>query len=120
MWMTGGLWGAYEQWEMGAAGSSVEERVPWTPHKTDIDELTEDTYVLLNRWDRVQYLVNSKVIEGFNIDCSWEGVVCEDGEPTGVLNPEAASIIQREIPEKSLDQRIAEAHLALERLASHG
>ncbi|MCC5914749.1 MAG: amidohydrolase family protein, partial [Balneolaceae bacterium] len=42
MWMTGGMCGAYEQWEMGGTGTSEDEREGWTPHRSDIDDLTED------------------------------------------------------------------------------
>ncbi len=120
MWMTGGMWGAYDQWEMGGTGSDGEEREAWTPHRRDIDELTPDTYVLLHRWDQEQYLANSRVIEEFALTCGSAGVVCEDGEPTGILEPQAARPILNEVPARTLEHRIAEAHLALERLASHG
>lgn len=120
MWMTGGMWGAYEQWEMGAAGSDAEEMDLWTPHRRDVDDLTPDTYLLLHRWDREQYLANSRVLDQFDMNCSWEGVVCENGRPTGVLKPEAARRILSEIPAPTLEHRVAEARLALDRLAEHG
>jgi predicted amidohydrolase YtcJ len=120
MWMTGGMWGAYDQWEMGGTGSDGDQREAWTPHRSDIDDLTPDTYVLLHRWDREQFLANSRVIDQFNITCGSPGVLCEDGEPTGILEPQAAEPVLAEVTPRTLEHRIAEAHLALERLASHG
>ena len=120
MWMTGGMWGAYEQWEMGAAGSNGDERETWMPHRNDIDELTPDTPVFLNRWDSELFLVNSFVIEQEEITCNWAGVICEDGELTGLLEPEAAERIRDRVPERTMEHRLAEARLALERLAENG
>ena len=120
MWMTGGMWGAYEQWAMGDTGSDREDREAWKPHRNDIDDLTPETPVLLHRWDREMFLVNTFVLEKEGIDCSWDGVECEEGEPTGILYPAAAERILDRVPERTLEQRLAEARLALERLAENG
>jgi predicted amidohydrolase YtcJ len=120
MWMTGGMWGAYEQWAMGDTGSDRDEREAWKPHRNDIDDLTPETPVLLHRWDREMFLANTFVLEKEGIDCSWEGVECEEGEPTGILYPVAAERILNRVPERTLEQRLAEARLALERLAENG
>ncbi len=120
MWMTGGMWGAYEQWGVGDTGSDREDRELWKPHKNDIDDLTPDTPVFLHRWDREMFLANSAVIEKLGIDCSWQGVECENGEPTGIMNETAAGRVLPEIPRRTLEHRIAEAHLALEDLARNG
>jgi predicted amidohydrolase YtcJ len=120
MWMTGGMWGAYEQWAMGDTGSDREERDLWRPHKNDIDDLTPETAVFLHRWDREMFLANSVVIEALGIDCSWQGVECENGEPTGIMNETAAERVFPEIPRRTLEHRLAEARLALEDLAQNG
>ncbi|MCC5915246.1 MAG: amidohydrolase family protein, partial [Balneolaceae bacterium] len=71
-------------------------------------------------WDREQFLVNSTLIEQEEITCELSGVVCEDGEPTGIMNAEAADRILERQPTKTMDHRLAEARLALERLAENG
>ncbi|TVR12972.1 MAG: amidohydrolase [Balneolaceae bacterium] len=120
MWMTGGMWGAYEQWAMGDTGSERAENELWKPHQNDINDLTPETPVLLHRWDREMYLANKVVLNLANIECGQVGVECENDEPTGILYPAAAQKALDMIPSHTLEQRIAEAHLALERLAQHG
>lgn len=120
MWMTGGMWGAYEQWEMGGTGSDRQERDEWIPRHEDIDDLTQEIPVLLHRWDQEMYLANSYLMEQENVTCAWEGVECENGEPTGILREEAAERLLERMPSKTLEHRVAEARLALERLAENG
>jgi len=120
MWITGGMWGAYEQWEMGATGNEQARAEPWTPHRNDIDDLTPNRPVLLNRWDGGLFLANTAALELAGADCSWNGVKCEEGSMTGILNPEAAERIRNMIPEPDMKQRLAEARLALRDLAKNG
>ena len=49
-WITGGDWGAYEEWELGSTGregDSAGER--FKPHRSMIDALTPEMPVLLSR-----------------------------------------------------------------------
>jgi predicted amidohydrolase YtcJ len=120
MWMTGGMWGAYEQWAMGDTGAERGYREQWKPHRNEIDDLTPDTPVLLHRWDREMFLANSVLIDLEDVNCNWSGVECENGEPTGILYPSAAERVLENVPPKTLDHRLAEARLALERLTENG
>jgi predicted amidohydrolase YtcJ len=120
MWITGGMWGAYDQWEMGGTGSEDRETEPWTPHRSDIDDLTQDIPVLLHRWDRGIYLANSVVLDTEGFRCGMTGVECENGEPTGILSPEAAERVLQNIPPPAMEHRLAEARLAMQRLAENG
>src|SRR5690606_455383 len=52
--------------------------------------------------------------------CEWEGVECSGGSPTGRLTGEAAARVRRAMPAKALEQRLAEAHVALQQLAGFG
>ncbi len=121
-WITGGNWGAYEAWAMGSAGAAGEEEAaaPFSPHRGMIDALTPDHPVLVNRWDRTAFLANGRAIETVGADCSWAGVECEDGRPTGRLTAEAARRFQAAIPPKSLELRVAEARMALADLRQYG
>ena len=122
-WITAGEWGAYEAWARNASGREATAReptAPWSPHRALIDSITPATPVLVNRWDRSEYLANRVALERAGAACEWEGVECRDGAPTGRLTPEAAARLRDVIPPKSLEQRLAEARAALADLASHG
>jgi predicted amidohydrolase YtcJ len=54
------------------------------------------------------------------VDCSWADVECVDGQPTGRIGPDAAQRIRGAIPEKSMEQRLAEGRAALADLRRHG
>ncbi len=120
-WITGGNWGAYEAWAQGSAGADQEEAgEPFSPHRAMIDEVTPDHPVLVNRWDRSAFLANAQALEAGGADCSWTGVECEAGEPTGRLSPEAARRLQSTIPPRSRELRLEEARVALADLRQYG
>ncbi|MBM4185826.1 MAG: amidohydrolase [Gemmatimonadetes bacterium] len=119
-WMLGGDWGAYEAWAMNSSGADRSGRDPFRPTRDLIDSLTPDTPALLARWDRTAYLANGKALAVAGIGCGPEGVECRDGVPTGRLTPAAAERVRAAIGPKSLDQRLAEARLALAELRQFG
>ncbi len=122
-WLLRGDWGAYEAWAMGSTGGEgqAQEAEPFRPHRFVIDSLTAEHPALLNRWDRTAYLANGPALQAAGATCAWHGVECDArGVMTGRLSPEAASRIQQAIPPKSLDQKLAEARVALARLREHG
>ncbi len=123
-WMTGGSWGAYEQWALSSTGGEGEPapdaRAPFDPDRSVIDGVSPDNPALLWNWDRSLYLANGAALAAAGADCSWAGVECEAGEPTGRLSAEAAGRIRGAVPDKTLEQRLAEARAALADLASFG
>ncbi len=120
-WMVGGDWGAYEEWEMGAAGPGGEgDREPFSPDRAMIDDLTPNHPVLLNRWDRSVFLANEVALEAADATCDWEGVECADGVMTGRLTPEAAAQVRAVMPPKSMEQQLEEARAALADLRQFG
>jgi predicted amidohydrolase YtcJ len=120
-WITGGDWGAYEEWEMGSAGQEGRNGgEPFSPDRTIIDDLTPDRPVLVNRWDRSAFLANGAALEAAGVTCAWAGVECADGTPTGRMDPAAAARVREAIPPKSMDLRLAEARAALEDLRQYG
>ena len=123
-WLVGGDWGAYEDWAMGATGREGDQRraaaEPFRPHRAMIDSITPNTPALLSKWDRSAWLANGRALELAGADCSWDRVECEGGRPTGRLSPLAAARIRAAIPPKSLDQRLAEARMALAQLREFG
>ncbi len=120
-WITGGDWGAYEQWARDSEGGEQQEPADsFRPHRNMIDSVTADHPALLSKWDGTIYLANGLALERAGADCSWAGVQCENGSMTGLLNQEAVDRIEQVIPPKSMEQRLAEARIAQRRLASHG
>jgi hypothetical protein len=120
-WIVDGDWGAYEAWGQGSAGAEAPQGgEAFRPRRGMIDAITRDHPALLSKWDRSAYLANGAALAAAGAECAWEGVECESGEMTGRLSPEAADRIRAVIPPKSLDQRLAEARVALERLRGFG
>ncbi len=121
-WIVGGDWGAYEQWHSGSAGAESGEGggEAFRPHRSMIEEVTPGNPVLLSKWDRSLYLANAEALERAGAGCDQPGVECIDGSPTGRLSPEAAERVRGVIPAKSMEQRLAEARVALERLRGFG
>jgi len=122
-WMVGGMWGAYERWALNSSGRRGEadpSQAPFRPGRDLIDPVSEDNPALLWNWDRSQYLANGAALRAAGADCSWDGVECESGVPTGRLDEVASARIRSAIPPKTIDQKLAEARVALARLAEHG
>lgn len=122
-WMVGGMWGAYEEWELGTTGreeSAAGDAAPFDPDRSLIDPVAPDNPAILWNWDRSLHLANEAALRAAGADCAWTGVQCANGEPTGRVDREAADRIRGAIPPKTMDQRLAEARIALARLAENG
>ncbi len=120
-WLVGGDWGAYEAWGQGSAGASSAEFSQFVPHRALVDPPTVDNPVLLSKWDGTLHLANSPALAAAGLSCTDEGVDCDDaGRTTGRLTGAAVERVRDVIPDKSLEQRLAEARVALERLRGFG
>jgi predicted amidohydrolase YtcJ len=120
-WLLGGDWGAYEAWEMGSAGTDEERRATrFDPDRSVIDPVTPVTPALLWRWDRSAYLANGAALRAAGATCAWEGVECVGGEMTGRVRGPAVVRIRAAVPEKSMEQRLAEGRVAMAQLRSYG
>ena len=86
-WLTGGDWGAYEDWATNSTGASggAEPRGRFSPDRTIIDSVSVTTPVLLNRWDRSAWLANAVALEcaGLSCDRPVPGLECVNGNATG-------------------------------------
>jgi predicted amidohydrolase YtcJ len=128
-WMTGGMWGAYEQWAMsstGREGSDAPAAGTFRPDRSLIDPVSPENPAILWNWDRSQYLANGAALAAARMSCPAadatleSGVECAGGQPTGRVSAEVAGEIRRAIPPKTMEQKLAEARVALARLAEHG
>jgi predicted amidohydrolase YtcJ len=122
-WMTGGMWGAYEQWAVSSTGRGEDLDKPaetFSPTRELIDGVSPDNPAILWNWDRSQHLANAAALQAAGVTCQTPGVECEGGTATGRVDAQAAAVIRRAIPTKTMDQKLAEARVALARLAEHG
>jgi hypothetical protein len=121
-WLLDGQWGAYEAWALNATGREQDERPTqeFRPHRLMLDSITPNTPVLLNKWDRSAFLANGRALQIAGLDCTTDGVECENGRPTGRLSPAAAARVRRVVPPRSLEQRLTESRGALLHLAELG
>lgn len=98
-WLAGGAWGAYD----------LEST--WAPPRPLLDSLVGDRPALLSKWDRSQSVANAAALRAAGF---------EPAAHSGGLTPEQAARVRAVIPQPSLEQRLAEARLALHDLAQHG
>lgn len=123
-WITGGDWGAYEDWaagsRAGAGGDSLTSR--FRPDRTLIDSVTPATGVLVQRWDRTAYLANGVALAAAGLSCEMplEGLECVAGTSTGRVAGAALAAVRAAIPAKGFEQRLREARTALAHLAELG
>ena len=87
-WITGGLYGAYEQWALGNSGEKGSgKKAPWRPARGMIDDLTPANPCFLCRFDYQEWLANTAAIKAAGLDrAPLKGMeVGKDGQPTGVI-----------------------------------
>ncbi|MCH8245311.1 MAG: amidohydrolase [Bacteroidetes bacterium] len=114
--ISGGSWGAYEQWGEGSAGETKTDEVaePFTPHRDLLDGFSPNHPVLVSRFDRSMHLANSRALElaGINANtldpAGGEFVRDESGRLTGILKGSAYTEVRRAMPSKSFEQRMIE------------
>ncbi|MBX3173798.1 MAG: amidohydrolase [Gemmatimonadaceae bacterium] len=122
-WITGGDWGAYEDWAANSAGATdAQRRARFSPDRGVIDSLTPRSPALLQRWDRSAYLANGAALTASGLSCATpvEGLECLRGNATGRVSGAALARVRAAIPPKSFDQRLREARVALQHLNELG
>lgn len=121
-WITGGDWGAYEDWAAGSAGGAQRRKPRFDPDRRIIDSITPTTPALLQRWDRSAYLANGAALEaaGLRCDAPVEGLECQRGRATGRVSGAALARLRAAIPPKSFEQRLREARVAIGHLNELG
>jgi len=123
-WITGGLWGAYEQWALGASETSGEAGGRWEPDRWMIDELTEKNPCFLYNFDRTMSLANSAALAKAGIEeADIEGMQLDaEGTPTGLIfsRSHAIEAIRKVIEPKSHERLLDENRAALKWLRECG
>lgn len=124
-WITGGLWGAYEQWTLGDAGDDTSGKAEaWRPNRSMIDDLTPDNPCLLCRFDYKEWLVNTAALKAAGMENEKiEGMeIGGDGKPTGVIFGETPALkrLRQAVKPKSHKRMLDENRAALKALREAG
>lgn len=122
-WLTGGDWGAYEDWQANSTGGGASSsRQRFSPDRTMIDSVSGATPVLLNRWDRGAYVANGVALQRAGLSCAQpvDGLECLNGRATGRVTSDALARVRRAIAPKTFDQRLRESRAAQRHLSELG
>jgi predicted amidohydrolase YtcJ len=124
-WITGGLWGAYEQWSLGDTGEvSTEKKIAWRPARTMIDDLTPDNPCLLCRFDYKEWLANTAALKAAGLENEKiDGMeIGPDGTPTGLIFGASPALkrLRDAVKPKSHNRMLDENRAALKALREAG
>ena len=128
-WITRGDWGAYEQWAAGSAGqtgAAASGKGPFMPDRSDVDPVTPDHPVFVNRFDRSAYFANSVALRAAGITETTPlptgGEIARDasGRLTGVLKGAAADLVRRVIPPIPFEERLGQVRAVLKEAREGG
>ena len=108
-WITRGDWGAYEAWGVGSEGEERTNNKEWTPHRSMIDDITQDYPVLVTRYDRTEGLANAVALKYLEIESE-----------SGILTKETFKEALDKIPERSFERKLSETRRALEECSQWG
>jgi predicted amidohydrolase YtcJ len=123
-WITGGLWGAYERWALGAEKGGSARRTRWMPDRRTIDPLTPDNPCLLSSFDSQLFLANTAALRAAGLEREKvEGLTVDDtGRVTGLVagGSPAHRRLRAAVKPKSPERMLRENRAALARLAASG
>lgn len=124
-WITEGLWGAYEQWDLGDAGEKAsEKKASWRPNRAMIDDLTPNHPCFLCRFDVKEWLANTAALQEAGLDkAKMDGMeIDRDGQPTGIIfRPSLAfDAVRKAVKPKSHERLLDENRVALQALREAG
>jgi predicted amidohydrolase YtcJ len=123
-WITGGLWGAYEQWALGAAEAGEKARGRWEPDRSVIDDLTPANPCLLSSFDSKLFLANTLALQAAGLENSrLPGMKLDRrGLTTGLIEAGSPALkqIRQVVKPKSQERLLKENRAALKKLAEFG
>jgi hypothetical protein len=123
-WITGGIWGAYEQWALSADKADGKKQKRWEPHRGLIDDLTPNNPCLLSSFDSKLYLANTPALRAAGLeDKPVDGMrPDENKKPTGLIDATSPAVekIKNAVQKKSHTRLLAENRAALQALTEAG
>lgn len=126
-WITGGYWGAYDQWALGSAGESSRE--PFTPDMRRVEAITAEHPMFIRKFDDSAFAVNGAALRVLGVDPAdanvpgVEFVHDDTGWFTGILrgnNLRIRRMFDTIIPPISHDRRVQQTLHALDMIAAAG
>jgi predicted amidohydrolase YtcJ len=123
-WITGGLWGAYEEWAQGAAGANDKKKQRWEPGRAAIDDLTADNPCFLSSFDSKLFLANTAALKAAGLETAGLPGMKLDrkGKPNGLISEgsPALKILRQAVKPKSEERLLNESRAGLAKLAEAG
>jgi predicted amidohydrolase YtcJ len=123
-WVTGGLWGAYESWALGAAAAGVAKKTRWEPDRRSIDDLTPNHPCFLNSFDSELFLANTAALKAAGLEnARLEGMKRDPkGVLTGLIYAGSAALakLRAVVKPKSNERLLNESRAGLRKLAESG
>jgi hypothetical protein len=123
-WITGGLWGAYEEWAQGAAGAGEKKQQRWEPGRAAVDDLTAENPCFLSSFDSKLFLANTAALKAAGLETGrLQGMKLDKrGAPTGLISEgsPALKIVRQAVKPKSEARLLNESRAGLARLAESG
>ena len=125
-WILGGFWGAYDKWALGSSGT--EKRKPFVPNIKQIEHLSENHPIFIQKFDNSAFAANRKamLLAGLNPDnpqaADVEFLKDDAGKPTGIMTGKGVrELFRKVIPRNfSYQRRINQTKKALQLIAEHG
>ena len=124
-WITGGFWGAYDQWTPGSAGG--QKREPFTPDMSLVEELTRDYPMFIRKFDDSEFAVNAAAMKSAGISLEKtvtdvEFACDQNGKFTGIVRgKDVLALFNSKIPERvSRERRLRQSRRALEVIRKFG
>ena len=65
-WITGGFWGAYDQWAAGSAGG--QKREPFSPNISLVEDITSGFPMFIRKFDDTEFAANRAALRAVNVD----------------------------------------------------
>ena len=123
-WITGGLWGAYEEWALGAAAAAGKKQQRWEPGRWAVDDLTPDNPCILSSFDGKLYLANTAALQAAGLEkARLPGMKLDGkGSPTGLVSESspALRLLRQSVKPKSEQRLLNESRAGLRKLAESG
>ncbi|ALU12608.1 hypothetical protein EYM_05665 [Ignicoccus islandicus DSM 13165] len=108
--------GTYGGWVIG---SLLHYKLAKAITKELLDEVSDKPVSIATR-DGHMAVVNSKAIEISGVDCSYSGVECVEGVPTGRLYEDAMLLVRRKMPDPPIGKLVGAYKAVLDDLYSNG
>lgn len=114
------------EWILGRGWNHTRWEINRFPTAEELDRAVEDRPVWLSRVDGHAGWANTKAMEAAGVTAETEDpdggkiIRDENGNPTGVFVDAAMSLIESEVPARSVQEREMALEQALEQMSSHG